>query len=169
MDSQNIDALSPSQNNNTPSPSCLAKSPRSGLTDNIADTLELGEFPLLNITEELCHKITIAHDILNTREALAAVIRSLLAEATAQVKTREAELKLASLRETEARHRVEYYCRLSEVAKEEVGNAEFQAAMLRLQGRKIGVEGSNGITRVKGADNDADLSLAGGASDESDN
>ncbi|KAF8198900.1 hypothetical protein K438DRAFT_1759538 [Mycena galopus ATCC 62051] len=151
MDSQNIDTLSPSQNNNTPSLSCLTKLPRIGLTDKIANTVELvGATGLKAMLQELCHKMTITNDILNTREALAAVIRSLVAEATAQVKTREAELKLALLRETEAHHRVEYYCCLSEVVKEEVGNTELQAAMLRLQGRKIGVEGSNGITSVKG-------------------
>ncbi|KAF8160342.1 hypothetical protein K438DRAFT_1776498 [Mycena galopus ATCC 62051] len=88
--------------------------------------------------KELRHRITIAHDVVNTRQALAAVVHSLLAKATAQVETREVELKLASLREIEARHRVEYYCRLSEVATEEVTHAEMQAAVLRIQGRKIG-------------------------------
>lgn len=108
--------------------------------------------------EELCYKIEIAEDILNSRKAEAQVIQYLLAEATAsvvlreaQVSTREAEVKLAASRENEAKRRLKYFSRLKEVALENVSDAEMQAALLHVEGRKVGIQKPEpDALRVKG-------------------
>ncbi|KAJ7881482.1 hypothetical protein B0H13DRAFT_2323611 [Mycena leptocephala] len=116
--------------------------------------------------EELCYKIEIAEDILNSRKAEAQVIQYLLAEATAsvalreaQVSTREAEVKLAASRENEAKRRLKYFSRLKEVALENVSDAEMQAALLHVEGRKVGIQKPEpDALRVKDFASDADIS-----------
>ena len=99
-----------------------------------------GNFAILTINEELRHKIQIAHDVLQTRQDLSRVLQGLFAEASAQVETRAAERQLAASREKEARHRKEYFGRLIEASKDNILKAEMQAALLRLQGRKAGLD-----------------------------
>ncbi|KAJ7932098.1 hypothetical protein B0H13DRAFT_1857227 [Mycena leptocephala] len=116
--------------------------------------------------EELCYKIEIAEDILNSRKAEAQVIQYLLAEATAsvalreaQVSTREAEVKLAASRENEAKRHLKYFSRLKEVALENVSDAEMQAALLHVEGRKVGIQKPEpDALRVKDFASDADIS-----------
>ncbi|KAJ7838402.1 hypothetical protein B0H13DRAFT_1911873 [Mycena leptocephala] len=99
-------------------------------------------------------QIEIAEDILNSRKAEAQVIQYLLAEATAsvalreaQVSTREAEVKLAASRENEAKRRLKYFSRLKE------------AALLHVEGRKVGIQKPEpDALRVKDFASDADIS-----------
>ncbi|KAJ7228112.1 hypothetical protein B0H12DRAFT_1264608 [Mycena haematopus] len=68
------------------------------LMNSIANTLGL----LLEINDELGYKVRIAHDIVNTRQAVECVARALLAETSTQVEMRKVERKLAKIREKEA-------------------------------------------------------------------
>ncbi|KAJ7232161.1 hypothetical protein B0H12DRAFT_202491 [Mycena haematopus] len=152
---------------------------KEALMKSITNTLDLGNFQLLELTEELGHKVKIAHDIVNTRQAVARVTQARLAETAAQVEirkverkiakirvkeaveirkaerklakirekelayrdeTRKAEHRLAAFREKEAVHRVEYFHRLSDVADRDACDAELEAALFRVRGRKVGVE-----------------------------
>ncbi|KAF7335849.1 hypothetical protein MSAN_02331400 [Mycena sanguinolenta] len=126
-------------------------------TYNLATHSCEGNFAILAINEELRHKIRISHDVLQTRQDLSRVLQGLFAEASAQVETRVAERKLAASREKEARHRQECFGRLIEVTKDEVLQAEMQAALLRLQARKAGLEQDE--PAHLGEDNDADISI----------
>ncbi|KAF7348642.1 hypothetical protein MVEN_01382300 [Mycena venus] len=123
--------------------------PRQGLTTGIPNTLRLGNVSLLNTTEELSYKIYIAHDILVTRQAEARVVEKHLVLADDEVEIHEAEAILAASRAREARRRKEYFRRMTEVALDNVTDAEMQAALLRLEGKKAGVELAEESLRVQ--------------------
>ncbi|KAJ7689028.1 hypothetical protein B0H17DRAFT_1135312 [Mycena rosella] len=136
------------------------------LTRNLPCTLGLfykATLSLLATDEDLHYKLELAHDVLNSREAEAHFVKSLLAEARAAVGCRQAEVKLAAFREIEAQRRVEYYCRLNEVATKNLTDAEMQVGVLRLENRKAGAtseELSHVSHRVKDmGDDNVDFSV----------
>ncbi|KAF7372327.1 hypothetical protein MVEN_00092900 [Mycena venus] len=129
--------------------------PRQGLTTGIPNTLHLGNVSLLKITEELSYKIYIAHDILVTCQAEARVVEKHLVLADDEVEIHEAEAILAASRAREARRRKEYFRRMTEGALDDITDAEMQAALLRLEGKKAGIELAEESLRVQDPDRTA--------------
>ncbi|KAJ7735195.1 hypothetical protein B0H16DRAFT_1731457 [Mycena metata] len=131
------------------------------LPRNTSIPLDLGNVSLLGTNEELVFKHDIASVMLDTREAEALVVQTLLNEAkvavslaashgeTAKValaaaKAREAvataEVQLAVSREKEARHRVNYFSRLFEIARQNINDARLQVIQLEVEEEKTGVK-----------------------------
>ncbi|KAJ7741686.1 hypothetical protein B0H16DRAFT_1728464 [Mycena metata] len=123
--------------------------------------LNLGNVSLLSGNEELVFKHDIASVMLDTRKAEALVAQMLLDEAKVEVslaashgetakvalaaaKAREAvvtaEVQLAGSREKEARHRVNYFSRLWEVARQNVNDAQLQVIQFEVEEERIGVK-----------------------------
>ncbi|KAJ6504510.1 hypothetical protein DFH09DRAFT_1101901 [Mycena vulgaris] len=112
---------------------------------------------LLTSAEELRYKLDIAHDILNSREAEANVVQSLLVEAHAAVDRRQAEIKLATLLEIEAKRRLQYYSRMNEIASKNLTDAEMQVGSLQIEHRELGgPEEHNRAHRIKEEITDSD-------------
>ncbi|KAJ7041490.1 hypothetical protein C8F04DRAFT_1079004 [Mycena alexandri] len=131
------------------------------LPRNTPIPLDLGNVSLLGANEELVFKHDIASVMLDTREAEALVVQMLLNEAKAAVTlaashaatakaaatlaaSREAvataEVQLAVSREKEARHRVNYFSRLWEVARQNVNDARLEVIQLEVEEEKTGVK-----------------------------
>ncbi|KAJ6537541.1 hypothetical protein DFH09DRAFT_1090895 [Mycena vulgaris] len=87
----------------------------------------------LNVREDIKLKFQLARAILNTRQAEASFILSLMQAA-------QAESELLRKRATEAKKREEFYSRLFEVASDEVVDAETHAGQLQDRGNEIGLE-----------------------------
>ncbi|KAJ7183468.1 hypothetical protein C8R46DRAFT_1067077 [Mycena filopes] len=123
--------------------------------------LELGNVSLLGPKEELVFKHDIAAVVLRTREAEALVVQTLLNEAKAAAtlaasheagaraalatakaaaEVAAAEIQLAVTREKEARHRINYFNRLCEVARQNVNTARLQVISLEVEQEKTGVK-----------------------------
>ncbi|KAJ7030183.1 hypothetical protein C8F04DRAFT_1236636 [Mycena alexandri] len=116
--------------------------------------LNLGTLSLLGSNEELVFKHDIASVMLDSREAEALVVQMMLneAKAAAAVATasatlaasREAvataEVKLAATHEKEARHLVNYFTRLYEVARQNINNARLEVIDLEVEQEKAGVK-----------------------------
>ncbi|KAJ7017067.1 hypothetical protein C8F04DRAFT_1111454 [Mycena alexandri] len=123
--------------------------------------LDLGNVSLLSGNEELVFKHDISSVMLDTRKAEALVVQMLLNEAKVEVslaashgetakvalaaaKAREAvvtaEVQLAASREKEARHRVNYFSRLWEIARQNVNDAELQVIQFEVEEERIGVK-----------------------------
>ncbi|KAJ7016184.1 hypothetical protein C8F04DRAFT_1164590 [Mycena alexandri] len=117
--------------------------------------LDLGNVSLLSGNEELVFKHDISSVMLDTRKAEALVVQmfevSLAAShgetakvALAAAKAREAvvtaEVQLAASREKEARHRVNYFSRLWEIARQNVNDAELQVIQFEVEEERIGVK-----------------------------
>ncbi|KAF8142470.1 hypothetical protein K438DRAFT_1784789 [Mycena galopus ATCC 62051] len=107
----------------------------------------MGPISLLTENEELRHQIGVAHDIILARQAEARIAQLLLEMGEAHLKGREAEVRvaeaevaLATIRQGEARRRLKYFFRLKEVTKENLSDAQMQAAILHLEGREAGIE-----------------------------
>ncbi|KAF8135345.1 hypothetical protein K438DRAFT_1981985 [Mycena galopus ATCC 62051] len=132
--------------------------------------LGMGPISLLTENEELRHQIGVAHDIILARQAEARIAQLLLEMGEAHLKGREAEVRvaeaevaLATIRQGEARRRLKYFFRLKEVAKENLSDAQMQAAILHLEGREAGIESPEVISLCfqenGGRDQPADISL----------
>ncbi|KAJ6591459.1 hypothetical protein DFH09DRAFT_1306208 [Mycena vulgaris] len=128
------------------------------MTRNLScSTLGLATLSLLTSAEELRYKLDIAHDILNSREAEANVVQSLLVEAHAAVDRRRTEIKLATLLEIEAKRRLQYYSRMNEIASKNLTDAEMQVGSLRIEHRELGgPEEHNRVHRIKEEITDSD-------------
>ncbi|KAJ7029584.1 hypothetical protein C8F04DRAFT_1264855 [Mycena alexandri] len=122
--------------------------------------LDLGNVSLLSGKEELVFKHDIASVMLDTRKPKALVVQMLLDEAKVEVslaashgettqvalaaaKAREAvvtaEVQLAASREKEARHHVNYFSRLWEIARQIVNDAELQVIQFEVEEERVGV------------------------------
>ncbi|KAJ7040132.1 hypothetical protein C8F04DRAFT_1254279 [Mycena alexandri] len=109
--------------------------------------INLGNLSLLAPNEELVFHHDIASVMLDSREAEAYVVQKLLEEAKAAATlaaSREAvataEVKLAATHQKEARHRVNYFTRLYEVARQNVVDAKLQVDMFEEEQEKVGVK-----------------------------
>ncbi|KAJ6524937.1 hypothetical protein B0H19DRAFT_1085059 [Mycena capillaripes] len=100
------------------------------LVRNLPCTLELSELSVLPPLEEDTYKLEVARRIRVSKEAEVELVRSLLAEARAAVTRRQAEIKLAIVREDEAQSRVEYYLRMDQEVANHLVNAELQIGVI---------------------------------------
>ncbi|KAJ6468956.1 hypothetical protein DFH09DRAFT_1074657 [Mycena vulgaris] len=102
-------------------------------TSKLGLTASLRATTRLNVREDIKLKFQLARAILNTRQAEASFILSLMQAA-------QAESELLRKRATEAKKREEFYSRLFEVASDEVVDAETHAGQLQDRGNEIGLE-----------------------------
>ncbi|KAJ6577828.1 hypothetical protein B0H19DRAFT_1370903 [Mycena capillaripes] len=92
---------------------------RKRLVRNLPCTLELSDLSVLPPLEEDSYKLQVARKIRASKEAEVQLVTALLTEARATVASRQAEIKLAGVREEEAQSRVEYYSRMIEAAEDQ--------------------------------------------------